>query len=124
MKCYNHNDAEAVAVCVNCGRALCKSCSISSIGNRLVCSPTCDEARKQTEEFILLMRNRGAHAARVNAYFTYGIGVVFILGAVAFQMDTHSWPLTIFVGAGGIGMLLAGAGFMRVAKHKGQQGSA
>jgi hypothetical protein len=36
MKCYNHPDAEAVATCVLCGKAICQNCSVDVAG-RISC---------------------------------------------------------------------------------------
>jgi hypothetical protein len=36
MKCYYHPEVEAVATCVNCGKAICQTCSVDVAG-RLIC---------------------------------------------------------------------------------------
>jgi hypothetical protein len=89
-----------------------------------VCSPACATASKQTEDFIVSTRNKTARGARTNAYFCYGIGVVFIVSAGLFHSDLHVWQLTAFVAAAGMGFLLAGVGLMRVAKRNTEYGAA
>ena len=69
-------------------------------------------------------RNKSVRSARTNAYFCYGLGVVFVIGAVAFHLDIHAWPLTIFVSAAGIGLIITGVGYMRVAKRNTEHGVA
>lgn len=36
MKCYNHHDRDAFAVCTNCGKGLCLECAVDKNG-RMVC---------------------------------------------------------------------------------------
>jgi len=42
MICYNHNEIQAVAVCKNCFKAICKECTISD-DNGFACSEKCHE---------------------------------------------------------------------------------
>ena len=44
MKCWTHPKADAVAVCVSCGKGLCKECSIVIAGNNYC--KTCVESEK------------------------------------------------------------------------------
>jgi len=36
MKCYYHPEADAVATCTNCGKAVCQSCAVNVAG-KIVC---------------------------------------------------------------------------------------
>jgi len=36
MKCYYHPEADAVATCTDCGRAICQSCAVNVAG-KLLC---------------------------------------------------------------------------------------
>lgn len=36
MKCYYHPEAEVVAICANCGKAICQTCAVDVAG-RLTC---------------------------------------------------------------------------------------
>jgi hypothetical protein len=123
MKCYTHKDTEAVAVCVHCGRALCAVCAAPSQSGRLVCSPACAAASKEMEESIASTRHKANRSARVNAYFCFGLGAIFVVSAVAMYFDIQSWPLSIFIGASGLGLCLAGMGFNRVAKRNTERGA-
>lgn len=124
MKCYTHKDAEAVAVCVHCGRALCATCATPSQSGRLVCSPACAAASKQIEEFIASTRHKAVRGARVASYFCFIVAAIFFVSAIAFYFDLHKWPLTIFVGASGVGFMIAGVGYMRVSKRDTASGAA
>jgi hypothetical protein len=50
--------------------------------------------------------------------------LVFGLFAVASYFDIHSWPLSAFIGASGIGFVLGGIGYYRVAKRNTERGAA
>ena len=102
MKCYTHKDADAVAVCVHCGKALCSGCAAPSPSGRLVCSPACATASKQLEEFVASTRNKVTRGARTASYFCFGLGLVFVSFAVVSYSELHKWGLTGFLGAAGI----------------------
>ncbi|HEY3272170.1 MAG TPA: hypothetical protein VGJ92_00330, partial [Methanocella sp.] len=36
MKCYVHNDVDAVGTCTSCGKALCKDCA-QTVDGKIVC---------------------------------------------------------------------------------------
>ena len=76
------------------------------------------------EDFIASTRHKANRGARVAAYFCFGLGLIFIVSSVAFYMDIHAWPLTIFVGASGIVLEVAGLGYARVAKRNSENGAA
>ncbi len=42
MRCFKHNDAEAVGICRNCLKGVCKECAIE-VKNGIVCSDSCAE---------------------------------------------------------------------------------
>jgi hypothetical protein len=41
MRCYDHRDQEAVAVCRVCGRGICGTCAVQ-VGNVLACRNRCE----------------------------------------------------------------------------------
>ena len=43
MKCFNHNDEEAVGICKNCCKAVCKQCLVPNEYDYIVCSIKCLE---------------------------------------------------------------------------------
>ena len=43
MKCYVHDDEEAVGVCKHCSKAVCKKCAVPNDLNFLVCSEICKQ---------------------------------------------------------------------------------
>jgi len=76
------------------------------------------------EDFIASTRHKTTRSARVNMYFCIGLGVVFVVFAVASYFDIRSWPLSGFVGAAGIGFILGGVGYSRVVKRDTERGAA
>jgi hypothetical protein len=81
MKCYNHPDKDAVGICKNCNKGLCKEC-ITEVDNGIACTSSCIEEVKLINS--LINRNKqsyktasGAHYK--NAYIYCGLGIVFII---------------------------------------------
>jgi len=40
MKCYDHQDVDAVAICKSCGKALCSQCAVD-LGRGIACKGRC-----------------------------------------------------------------------------------
>ncbi len=43
MKCYVHENEEAVGVCKHCSKAVCRKCAVPNDLNILVCSESCKQ---------------------------------------------------------------------------------
>jgi hypothetical protein len=83
MKCYVHPDAEAVAICVQCGKGICPDCAGKSASGSYVCSATC-------------ATGRAARSNALNGFFLYSLGAV--LGAAAvFYLVQGPWQLSVFL---------------------------
>ncbi len=41
MKCYNHPETDAVAICKSCGKALCHECAVD-VGRGIACKGICE----------------------------------------------------------------------------------
>lgn len=54
MRCYNHNEKEAVGICKSCGRALCPSCA-AEVEKAVACRGRCE-----SDVATLLSINRNA----------------------------------------------------------------
>jgi len=107
MKCANHINADASAVCVNCGTALCRECSIQSDNGRIVCS---DKCRQQAEAYINTYRHVQTKMNKQNTVCIYMLLVVgnieLVMALVAAYSDI--WPLSIFCASLGICLVLGG----------------
>src|SRR5205809_859725 len=67
MRCHQHFDSEAVAVCVSCGRGLCRDCQQPTLDQRMLCGlPQCAAAAKKQAAipFVLAQHcaNRATHS--------------------------------------------------------------
>jgi hypothetical protein len=81
MKCFNHPDHDAVGICKNCNKGLCKDC-LTEVNNGIACTLTCVEEVKQIDSLINQNKQSyktasGAHFK--NAFIYGGIGFVFII---------------------------------------------
>ena len=47
MKCFYHPEVDAVGVCQNCGRGICRDCAVE-VGNALACKATCAAVLQST----------------------------------------------------------------------------
>ena len=60
MKCFYHNDKDAVGICKSCNKGLCPDCAVDT-GNGLACKETCESKVKAINE--LIEKNIAAYAA-------------------------------------------------------------
>ena len=77
MKCFNHRELDAIAVCMRCGRALCSEC-IGDVGGMVACLGRCEPGIAATLQLLQSSRQRielQAPVYRWLAYFLYVIGV-------------------------------------------------
>lgn len=47
MKCYRHPDSDAIAICRQCGRAVCSDCPLENEREKVLCSTACNLAAKR-----------------------------------------------------------------------------
>lgn len=118
MKCLPHQ-AEAVAVCPYCGRAVCSSCLDGNPAPaRMVCSKACAEALVRNEDAIRLILQRGVQSLRGSAFYCYLCGVLSIAGAVAAHFLLPSPFLVIFCAGCGVALIASGIWYGRAAKKQ------
>ena len=80
MKCATHN-AEAVAVCAYCGRALCADCAKHSTTQRMICSDACAAALSRDDKAMQLILQKSLQSARANAFYCYLCGGLSAAGS-------------------------------------------
>jgi hypothetical protein len=105
VRCFYHQETEAVATCKNCGRGLCPGCAVD-VGNGLACANRCEEEVRALNRVVA--RNKTAYLKTSGAYvrtaaFYWVVGFVF-LGAGLVNWRGYGWML---IPAGGI-FVLAG----------------
>jgi Flp pilus assembly protein TadB len=105
MRCFYHQEVEAIATCKNCGRGLCAGCAVD-VGNGLACPNRCEDEVRALNRVIA--RNKTAYQKTSGAYvhiaMFYGlVGVAFLVAGVT-DWRGLGWVLT----PAGIIFLLAG----------------
>jgi hypothetical protein len=82
MKCFVHDQADAVAVCKHCGKALCRACAVDRPPGGVSCRGSCEE---QTRLAWAQLHQGRATAAANRAMLALlgagsaGLGVLVIL---------------------------------------------
>lgn len=79
MKCYNHSNVEAVAVCRSCGRALCRDC-VTEVGLSCSCKGRCESVVATMDDLV----ERGRTAYQKSSTLQQRNGIFIILLGVAF----------------------------------------
>ncbi len=51
MKCFSHNDIDAIGCCSNCNRGVCKDCIVET-DNRIYCSSKCRIEKEQIDKYV------------------------------------------------------------------------
>ncbi|MEK6408437.1 MAG: hypothetical protein AABN34_16035 [Acidobacteriota bacterium] len=108
MKCFNHEGADAVAICKSCNKALCHACAVD-VGNGMACAGACEEEVRALNELIRRNRTsaqRTSYAYRRNAIVCVLLALIFVyLSVDAFQ--TNQSPLLVVTVGSAVVFLLA-----------------
>jgi hypothetical protein len=86
MRCQLHLDVEAAAICVSCGRALCRDCQKTTRDERMICGlPQCTEfvTRQKAVQFAVRQtcaNNAENQLVMANLYRRLAL-VMYLLGA-------------------------------------------
>ena len=116
MKCADHHN-EAVAVCSNCGVALCNECSSISPSRKYCCSDNCLQQISFSEALAELTLERATKAALAGAYGSYLLGLVF-LGFALWGVFNDFLGAVIYMGLFGFGMMVMGYFYQKSARSK------
>jgi hypothetical protein len=114
MKCAGHK-AEAIAICIYCGRALCADCAKHSAMPRMVCSDACAKALMQNDKAIQLLLQKSAQSAQASAFYCYLCGGLSLAAAIGAYF-VLPLPFLIFFTAGcGVVFIISGIWYGRMA---------
>lgn len=99
MKCYTHRNADAIAVCRSCGRALCPDC-VSEVGLACACKNRCEADVKRFNEMIAQGRPGPVNPAKLVSYdraiFMMAMGLGFIgFGLFYFKGQGPNWFMVV-----------------------------
>ena len=121
MKCSNHNQADAVAVCVYCVCGLCPTCHSRSGTGRAVCSVRCSQGLAATEAALEALGRRVVDSNNMAVRLLFGAGLLFIGFGVYEGKRAASnleWFLTLFMGGAGALLIVTGLALSRAMRKK------
>jgi hypothetical protein len=78
MRCYNHSDTEAVAICKSCGKALCQECAID-LGRGIACQGQCEA---DVQMLISIVDNNAKTYSTVKSRSLYAPIFFIIVGII------------------------------------------
>ena len=105
MKCFYHPEADAVAICRNCSKGLCRDCAVE-VENGIACKDRCEAQVKAIVELVernktLLQKTSGAYSRLAIVFALMGL---LLLGSGFF----------IIIGGGSRGYFLLIMGLIMV----------
>ena len=122
MKCYNHSDIDAVAICKNCQKGLCKDCAVE-VGNGIACKDKCEQDVQSINEMIKrsmksqkkiqLNASRGYY---INALFAFLAGGSFIGFGIKMMMSHEMPRLQMFTISLGVVFVIVSALYFTTGK--------
>jgi VIT1/CCC1 family predicted Fe2+/Mn2+ transporter len=115
MRCAAHEDTEAMAICMHCGKGICAQCARTSESGRAVCSIKCGTNLASFEKAIALIHSKAQRHNRVTSVMYYVMGTVFLLFTAIPLLD-GLWQLAVLTSAIGVAMIIAGTWYGRIAK--------
>lgn len=116
MKCSNHPQTDALAVCVHCGIGVCAECARKTPSLRTVCSQECAKALAETESALTSLRRKTLGGHRLTGYFCLGAGVILGLLAALAKSEGQS-GLFLLQSALAISLGISGFFYLRLANR-------
>lgn len=106
MKCFNHSEKDAIAICKSCNKGLCKECAIE-LENGIACKGKCEEEVIFLNQ--LLQKNKGVYNKTAQSLYT-ACFIYLAMGLVlcGFEFYTEIPPLKPFLFIMGGVMIFAG----------------
>ena len=114
MKCFNHHESEAVAICKNCHKALCEPCAVD-VGNGIACRNVCE----QRVIALNALQRKGENAIKRSSRSMYGLAAFLLLMGAIFLVNvaTDSGHLRTFDISLSVVFLAAGVFFLAMGKR-------
>jgi len=80
MKCLNHPERDAVAICLACGKGVCRKCvHVSEAG--IACQQSCVKTLSEKNELYARQAAHLKNIKRINllgSFFSIGMGLLFL----------------------------------------------
>ncbi len=102
MRCYYHAEIDAVALCKNCSRGLCRGCA-ADVTNGTACAKRCESEVLAINE--VLQRNKTGYQKASGAYARNAV-LYLILGLIMIGIGAMTMPSGVVMLALGGAMLL------------------
>jgi hypothetical protein len=115
MKCAAHN-AEAIAVCTWCGRAVCAECGKQSSSRRMVCSDDCAAALTREAKAMETILQKSLQNARASALYSFLCSALSAAGAVGAWYYLHVLFLIWFCAGCSVVFTASGIWYARIAR--------
>jgi ATP-dependent protease ClpP protease subunit len=81
MRCFNHENGEAIGTCRHCNKALCKECGIDT-GYGIACKGKCEKELKEVHEVIEFNKSRTKQFKKTSKYAQFVIYILVVFGVV------------------------------------------
>ena len=106
MRCFYHEDREAVGSCKSCGRGLCRECAVD-LAKGLACRGHCEADAQALIQLIdrnIQLSSNASRAVQQSRSVRSGAGIFHIIMGVLFVIfgirDFDRLNLIVFMGAG------------------------
>ena len=118
MNCHRHLESGAVAVCVNCGRAVCPQCIVQTSGTVVACSKACGDQSTRVRETLEMVARKTLRSTLITAWFCWLSGGIFVVvglwGAISDNPFSGIFPILL-----GAIFIFAGDRYRRVSRRDG-----
>lgn len=110
MKCFQHSEADAVGICANCGRGVCRECAAPIESGRLSCSKGCAEQltvklkiSDEVNEWAKTTTMDSAKSGKLGSVFLmcFSLLMVGFAAVMYWKHGAEMWPLILFLSLGG-----------------------
>lgn len=105
MKCFYHNEVDAVALCKNCSRGVCRACA-ADVTNGTACLDRCESQVAAMNE--VFERNKTGYQKASGAYSRNAI-LYLVLGLIMCLIGALTLPSGLVMLALGAAMLMGAA---------------
>jgi hypothetical protein len=97
MKCFCHNDRDAVGVCKACGRGLCRDCA-ADLGRALACKGRCEADARTAVELMDAALAARRRASRTPVGYVALAALLFVLAVLDVLRDRKVSALIALAG--------------------------
>ena len=102
MRCFTHQDKEAVGICKACGKGICAGCT-ADLGHSIACKSSCEEQshllNSAMERSIVVLKSSKRYANIAPAFCA-------VMGAGFVYYGIQGYPKFNFASMIGIGFLI------------------